>query len=62
MSRPAVSRVILAVILALVVPAGRGLAQSQAATPPDLADIEQSRARFNQDTGTPRLVLLLSPT
>lgn len=62
MSRPAVSHVILAVVLALIVPAGRGLAQPQAATPPDLVDIGQFRARFNQDAGTPRLVLLLSPT
>ena len=62
MSRPAVSHVILAIVLALVVPAGSGLAQPKAATPPDLADIEQFRARFNQDLGTARLVLLLSPT
>ena len=28
----------------------------------DISDIEQLRARFNQDKGTPRLLLLLSPT
>jgi hypothetical protein len=62
MSRPSVAHVIPAVVLALVVPAGSGLAQPKAASPPGLADIEQFQARFNQDAGTPRLVLLLSPT
>jgi hypothetical protein len=62
MRRPAVSQIILAVVFAVVVPAGSGLAEPKAAKPPDLADIEQFRARFNQDVGTPRLVLLLSPT
>ena len=28
----------------------------------DLASVEQLRTRFNQDRGTPRLILLLSPT
>ncbi len=28
----------------------------------DLTDIEQLQARFNADSGSPRLVLLLSPT
>lgn len=28
----------------------------------DLNSVEQLRARFNQDKGTPRLLLLLSPT
>ena len=28
----------------------------------DISDIEQLRARFNQYKGTPRLLLLLSPT
>ncbi len=28
----------------------------------DLGSVEQLRARFNQDAGTPRLVLALAPT
>ena len=28
----------------------------------DISDIEQLRARFNQDKGSPRVLLLLSPT
>lgn len=28
----------------------------------DLAEVEDLRARFNQDKGKPRLILLLSPT
>ena len=28
----------------------------------DLTDVEQLRTRFNEDRGTPRLILLLAPT
>ena len=28
----------------------------------DISSVEQLRARFNQDKGSPRLLLLLSPT
>ena len=62
MRRSAVLMISLALLLALVVPADRGLAQAKAPAPAELADLEQFRARFNQDAGTPRLVLLLSPT
>jgi hypothetical protein len=51
----------LVLVLALLTSACRGPAQSTESLA-DLADIEQFRARFNQDAGTPRLLLLLSPT
>lgn len=62
MGRSAVAMIRLALLLALLVPADPGLAQAKAAAPVELATLEQFQARFNQDAGTPRLVLLLSPT
>jgi hypothetical protein len=36
--------------------------RSSAAAPTDLGSIDQLQAKFNQDEGMPRLILLLSPT
>jgi hypothetical protein len=42
---------------------GSGQASSEpAASLEDLQDLSQLQAMFNKDTGTPRLILLLSPT
>ncbi len=41
---------------------GLGLGQEQAASLVELSSIEDLRARFNADEGSPRLVLLLAPT
>jgi hypothetical protein len=39
-----------------------GASRSAGLTVTDLNDVEQLQARFNAGTGTPRLVLALSPT
>ncbi len=41
---------------------GFGLGQEQAASLDELHSIDDLRARFNADEGSPRLVLLASPT
>lgn len=41
---------------------GLGLGQEQAASLVELRSIDDLRARFNADVGSPRLVLLASPT
>ncbi|MGD9891767.1 MAG: hypothetical protein AB7R89_01615 [Dehalococcoidia bacterium] len=61
--RLAVLAVLISVIGAIVVasrPWSHGTGDDVTLT--DLAAVEKLRTRFNQDTGMPRLVLLLSPT
>jgi hypothetical protein len=41
---------------------GLGLGQEQASSLVELRSIEDLRARFNADEGSPRLVLLVAPT
>ena len=56
---PIIAVVFVATIIAVLIGSLRPAA-NVALT--DISDIEQLRARFNQDKGTPRLLLLLSPT
>lgn len=55
--------IIAAVVVATAVAISIGsLRPDSNVTLTDLNDIEELRVRFNQDKGTPRLLLLLSPT
>jgi hypothetical protein len=51
--------VVVAAIIAVVV---GSLRPNSSVVLNDLNNVEELRARFNQDKGTPRLLLLLSPT
>ena len=65
---------VLALLAAALAIAGCGSGSSDEGTPAtssserdgvrltDLTSVEQLRTRFNDDRGTPRLILLLSPT
>jgi len=63
--RPAALGIALVALVGLVV-MGVRLTHRDSGPPPagisDLNDIQQLQARFNEDAGSPRLVLLLSPT
>jgi hypothetical protein len=56
--------VILAVVVVAAIIAGviGSLKPDPGVTLTDLRSIEELQARFNQDKGSPRLLLLLSPT
>lgn len=56
--------VILAVVVVAAIIAGviGSLKPDPGVTLTDLNNIDELRARFNQDNGSPRLLLLLSPT
>jgi len=61
--------VVAGLLLVFVVLVGHPAAQQATPTPTpaaptlsDLTDVEQLRALFNQQHGTPRLLLLISPT
>ena len=55
---------ILAVVVVAAIIAGviGSLRPNPGITLTNLNNVEELRARFNQDKGTPRLLLLLSPT
>ena len=55
---------VIATVIAAAIIAGviGSLKPDSNVTLTDLNNIEELRARFNQDKGTPRLLLLLSPT
>ena len=55
---------ILAVVVVAAIIAGviGSLKPDPGVTLTDLNNIDELRARFNQDSGSPRLLLLLSPT
>jgi hypothetical protein len=55
---------ILAVVVVAAIVAGviGSLRPNPGITLTNLNNVEELRARFNQDKGTPRLLLLLSPT
>jgi hypothetical protein len=54
-----ISGVVVATIIAIVI---GSLKPNSNVTLTDLHNLEELRATFNQEKGTPRLLLLLSPT
>ena len=73
-TRPLATSVLALVAAALAIAGCGGGGSTDGATPAtssserdgvrltDLTSVEQLRTRFNDDRGTPRLILLLSPT
>ena len=64
MKNPRWKWLVIATVIAAAIIAGviGSLKPDSNVTLTDLNNIEDLRARFNQDKGTPRLLLLLSPT